>query len=234
MDRPAGKTIARTLGINRIEMARPHICVTAAATVAPVLSLKEQSMNRTLAGLALAASLSALPVMANDDFAPALEAYLTDHVATWASDPALVAAINAQNATTGGYDQAMIDTMDQQWRAEVGAADSAMITAVLHNPAADFLLARVAESGGSITEAFITDAHGLNVAATDITSDYWQGDEDKFSKVFPTPDGHFISEVELDESTQRYQGQISVTIVDPATGAAIGTLTVGVDAETLM
>jgi hypothetical protein len=190
-------------------------------------------MKRLLPGLTLATVLVAMPAAA-DDFTAALEAYLKDHVAVWANDPAIVAAINAQNAVTGAYDQPMIDQLDQQWRAEVGSADSALVAPVLQNAAADFLRGRASDAGGTITEAFITDARGLNVAATDPTSDYWQGDEEKFTAVFPAADGHFISEVELDESTQRYQGQISMTIVDPTTGQAIGTLTVGVDAESLI
>jgi hypothetical protein len=48
------------------------------------------------------------------------------------------------------------------------------------------------------------------------------------------PDAVHFSEVELDESTQRYQAQISLTIVDPATGEPIGAMTVGVDAEALL
>ncbi len=159
---------------------------------------------------------------------------MASDIASWAADPALVGAIAAQNAVTGGYDQAKIDALDQEWQASVGAGDNALVSSVLTGPAADFLRAKVAASGGKITEAFVTDAKGLNVAASDPTSDYWQGDEDKFLKVFPAPDGAFISEVEMDESTQRYQGQISLTITDPATGAAIGTLTVGVDAESLI
>ena len=63
----------------------------------------------------------------------------------------------------------------------------------------------------------------------------WQGDEEKFSEVFPKgKDGVYFSDVELDESTQTYEGQISISIVDPASGEAIGTLTVGVNAESLM
>lgn len=183
---------------------------------------------------ALVLCLLPLPAAATDDFTPALQAYLSAEIATWANDPMLIDAIRAQNAVTGAWDQAQIDSADQQWQAEVGQSGSALIDGVLANPAADFLRARVEASGGSMTEAFITDAKGLNVAASDTTSDYWQGDEDKFLKVFPDPAGQFISEVELDESTQRYQGQISLTITDPATGEALGTLTVGVDAESLM
>jgi hypothetical protein len=191
-------------------------------------------MTRFLTSLPLAALFAAAPALAADDFTPALQAYMASDIASWAADPALVAAITAQNAATGGYDQAKIDALDQEWQAAVGAGDNALVTGVLTGPAADFLRAKVADSGGKITEAFVTDAKGLNVAASDPTSDYWQGDEDKFLKVFPAPDGAFISEVEMDESTQRYQGQISLTITDPATGAAIGTLTVGVDAESLI
>ncbi len=36
-----------------------------------------------------------------------------------------------------------------------------------------------------MTEVFVMDARGLNVAASDVTSDYWQGDEEKFSETFP-------------------------------------------------
>lgn len=191
-------------------------------------------MPRFLPFLPLAALLAAAPALAADDFTPALQDYLASDIAPWAADPVLVAAILAQNAVTGGYDQAKIDALDQEWQATVGTGGNALVAGVLTGPAADFLRAKVAESGGTVTEAFVTDAKGLNVAASDMTSDYWQGDEDKFLKVFPAPDGVFISDVELDESTQRYQGQISLTITDPATGAAIGTLTVGVDAESLI
>ncbi len=56
-----------------------------------------------------------------------------------------------------------------------------------------------------------------------------------FTAVFPVgADAVAFGEVELDESTQTYQSQISVAIVDPATGTVIGTMTVGVNADALM
>lgn len=182
------------------------------------------------------AALIALPapLLAAEDHAAAMNEYYMAKIAPWAQDAALIAAITAQNATTGAYDQAKIDALDAQWQAEVGTAGSALIDGVVKNAAADLLRQRIEASGGELTEAFITDARGLNVAASATTSDYWQGDEDKFTKVFPAPDGKFFSEIEIDESTQIYQAQISVTITDPATGAAIGTLTVAVDAEALL
>lgn len=78
------------------------------------------------------------------------------------------------------------------------------------------------------------DARGLNVAASDVTSDYWQGDEAKFSETFPNGAGaSHISEVEYDESTQTYQAQISFPIVDPVSNEVVGAATVGVNADAL-
>jgi hypothetical protein len=169
------------------------------------------------------------------EYQDAMQTFLDTSIRTWAADPALVQAIAAANAARATYDQPMIDAADTAWRAEVGQADTPTITPILNNPAADFLRAQVDGSGGKIVEAFITDARGLNVAVSAPTSDMWQGDEDKFSAVFPAgPEGVLIGEVELDESTQTYQAQISVVIVDPATGAVIGTMTVGINVDALM
>ncbi|MEQ8877236.1 MAG: hypothetical protein RIC49_12575 [Phycisphaerales bacterium] len=193
-------------------------------------------MHKHILALATTAGLSlvSLPAAA-DEFSQALSGYYDSQIAAWASDPALVSAITAQNAARSGLTQAEIDAMDTEWRAQVGAADAPAIAPVLNNAAADFLRARVAESGGVITEAFTMDANGLNVAATAVTSDMWQGDEEKFTMTYAMgPGATHLGDVEFDESTQTYQGQISVTITDPATGAAVGALTIGVNAEALM
>lgn len=172
---------------------------------------------------------------AAQDFQPALESYYTETLSALATDATLAAAITAQNAQNGGLDQAAIDALDTAWRAEVGTASTPTITPVLSNATSDFLRGFVEQSGGRITEIFVMDAKGLNVAASAVTSDMWQGDEAKFSETFGKGAGvvHY-SEVENDESTGRYQAQISFTVVDPATGQPIGAVTVGVDAESLM
>jgi hypothetical protein len=183
--------------------------------------------------LALAAILAAAPATA-DDFLPAIEAYLDSDLRTWTADPELAKAIAAQNATTAAYTQAEIDSLDQTWRGEVGADDSALIAAVLDTPTADLLRERVAASEGIVTEVFLMDARGLNVAASSVTSDYWQGDEEKFTATFPVgPDAVHISEVEFDESTQSYQAQVSLPVTDPATGTVIGAITIGIAADRL-
>lgn len=193
-------------------------------------------MQKFLVALGAVAALSAasLPATA-DEFGPALANYLETEIAGWANDPALISAVMAQNAAHAGLTQAEIDAMDTEWRGQVGAADAPAITPVLQNPAADFLRARVAESRGVITEAFAMDVHGLNVAASDVTSDMWQGDEAKFTETYPKgPGAVHLGDVEFDESSQTYQGQVSLTLTDPATGAAVGAITIGINAEALM
>lgn len=169
-----------------------------------------------------------------NDFAPALQSYLDAEIVSWVNDPILIDAVRAQNAKTARLSQADIDALDATWRAEVGLADSATLRAVLDNPAAEFLRQRVAAASGVITEIFVMDARGLNVAASAATSDYWQGDEEKFTQSFGRGPGavHF-GEVEFDESSQLFQSQISLSIVDPATREIVGAVTVGVNAEAL-
>lgn len=183
---------------------------------------------------AAAASLTAGAAQAND-FAPAMQAFLESEVRSWAEDPVIVAAIREQNARTASLAQSEIDALDAAWRVEVGADATPTITPVVENEASDFLRDRVAASRGMITEVFAVDARGLNVAASAVTSDYWQGDEAKFTETFPAgPAGVHFGEIEFDESSQSYQGQISLTITDPATGEAIGAMTIGVNPEAFM
>lgn len=183
--------------------------------------------------LCLAFCASTLPAFADDQTA-AMQAFLDNEIRDWANNQVLIDAIRAQNGTTGGYSQADIDALDQAWRAEVGAAARPTIDPVLENAASEYLRGIVAAAGGMITEVFVMDARGLNVAASAVTSDFWQGDEAKFSETYPAgPEGVHFSEIEFDESSQRYQGQISISIVDPASQEVVGAMTVGVDAEAL-
>lgn len=191
-------------------------------------------MKRTFLATCLFAAAGASQSVAGD-FGAAMQSYLDTEVRAWADADVLVEAIRAQNAVTVGYSDAEIEALDQAWRAEVGTGSTPTITPVLENAAADYLRDRVAASGGMITEIFLMDARGLNVAASNVTSDFWQGDEAKHRETFGIGAGAYhLGDVEFDESSQRYQGQISLTIADPETGEPLGAMTVGVDAEGLM
>lgn len=179
--------------------------------------------------------VATLVLAANSATAGAVEdnmkAYIETEVRSWFSDPSIVGAVQGANLAHAALSPSDISILDAQWQAKIGT-DSALIQKVSDSASSSFLRERVALSGGKITELIIMDNVGLNVAISDITSDYWQGDEDKFQKSFGIgPAAFHISDVELDESTQTYQAQLSFTLTDPATGAAIGAVTVGVNAE---
>lgn len=191
----------------------------------------------TLTTAFLAATVLAGPtgsIAADNEFAEPLTALAQGQLREIAQNPELVAAIIAQNAASSGYDQAKIDELDKQWRAEVDAAAKPLIDATMGTAASQYLVGVQNESSGLFTELFATDAMGLNVAQSTLTSDYWQGDEAKFTASFGAgADAVVLGEVEQDESTQTYQSQVSITITDPATGAPIGSITAGVDVSML-
>jgi hypothetical protein len=193
---------------------------------------EEASMHRfALAALSFGALVAgtALPP------APALA---QDHVAPiTAMAPrlrALVAAVKAQNTRHASLTQADIDRLDKQWRAEVSASARPLITSVMAHPLSATLKAMQAGSNGLITEVFVMDNRGLNVGQSEVTSDYWQGDEAKFQRTFDVgPTALFVDKVEQDESTQEFQSQLSFTLVDPADGSKIGAVTIGLSIERL-
>ena len=181
----------------------------------------------------IAFTLFALPASAEDISAQVKDIVEKD-LRAWASDPALVAAVVAANAAHSALSAAQIDSLDKAWRAETGMATRPTIDPLLADPASQMLKAKVEASAGRISEAIVMDNRGLNVALSGVTSDYWQGDEAKFQETFPKgADAVHVSEVERDESTGTYQVQASFTVTDPATGAPIGAMTVGLNAETI-
>lgn len=191
-------------------------------------------MTRRLAIAAtLALAATTLPSLAAE-LEGRMKAYAETEVGAWVQDPVLIAAILASNAAHAALTPAGVNALDLAWRAEIGAPQKPTITPIIENAASDFLRAQVKAAAGTITEVFVMDAAGLNVAISGLTSDYWQGDEAKFTETFPAGAGAVhLGEVELDESTQIYQAQVSMTVIDPATGQPIGAITVALDAEAL-
>jgi hypothetical protein len=191
-------------------------------------------MKKYLLGtVAMLAIGVAMPASGEEAHVAPVTEYVNANVKAWLADPAVVSAVKAQNEANAALDQAAIEALDQKWRSEVEADSHPMIDAVLGNTLSTFLKSKQGGSGGTITEIFVTDAKGLNVGQSDVTSDYWQGDEDKFTKSFGAgPQALFVDAAEKDESTQMLQSQASMTIVDE-TGKPIGAVTIGVNLDQL-
>ncbi len=146
----------------------------------------------------------------------------------------VVFMLNNQNKKYTSYDDAKIQALDKQWMDERAAETKPLISATLTNPLSSYLTMVQAHSYGLFTTLFVMDDKGLNVGQSDISSDYWQGDEAKWQKTYlVAPDAVFIDDAEQDETNKYWIAQVNLAIADPATGKAIGAVTVDVNLNEL-
>jgi len=139
-----------------------------------------------------------------------------------ALNPVLVRATRQQNRVGLTLDE--IKRRDDAWR---GSKELTPFKRSQQESRAGKLLKRFVDRSVSFNEAFLTDVQGANVAAYPATSDYWQGDEDKWIESYRGGDSRiFIGPLELDDSTQTYAVQISAPVLDR--DRSIGILVVGV------
>lgn len=143
-------------------------------------------------------------------------------------DDVIQISIKAQNARHAQLDQARIDALDKEWRAQTKSdGEQPLIARTLSNPASIFLLRMQAQALGLYSEIFVMDDKGLNVGQSAVTSDYWQGDEGKFQKTFSAGgDAVFIDEAEWHEGSRTWRVQVNLTVPDAETGEPIGAITV--------
>ncbi len=187
---------------------------------------------------ALSTLVGAQPAVAQntpsvEEFGAIVLEYAKTDLQEWINDPILIYAIKEQNQLHKGMNQLRINKLDYQWR-EADSFDPVIID-LLDRQASIIARDRRAASNGVVNEIIVMDAYGLNVAISDRTSDYFQGDEAKWQKTFQVgPSAVHISEIEFDESTGKFQTQVSLTVVDPETGEPIGAVTLGISVEKLI
>lgn len=140
-------------------------------------------------------------------------------------EPIIVDAVKVQNAQGKSLDA--IRELDQKWIATEGI--DAFMSSLMNNDAAKFLT-NFEASKPYYQEIFLMDNQGANVAMTAKTSDYWQGDEDKWQKSFANGKGDkHIGQVKFDTSSQSYLVQISIPVMEGET--AIGAITIGINLD---
>lgn len=156
------------------------------------------------------------------EVSPAVQAELDRQktiIAQWAANPELVRAVKEQNAKgpLPGMDNA-------KWK---GLRRGELIVRNFQmNRTAKFLKARLTEGGGAYGEAFLSAAHGEKVAFVEKTTSYIHKGSPKFDVPFQAGQ-YWQGKPELDDSSQMYNVQVSVPVVD--VGKPIGVLVVGVN-----
>jgi hypothetical protein len=148
-----------------------------------------------------------------------LNGYATT-VKVWTADRLIIDAVKAQNARQLTLEHIQKD--DTLWMA---GKNEALVKQMTTGVCADHLRQLVAAAG--FGETFVMDDQGALVCATQKTSDYWQGDEAKWTRAFAAGKGEtFIDRLKFDESAKQNLAQVSVPIMDG--GRAIGVITAGV------
>jgi len=158
--------------------------------------------------------------------------YVVEEIRTWSTSPVVLMTLEASNQRYANLDQAGIDALDKQWRAEREVEDQPLITAVLSSPLSSYLTKIQARSRGLYTEIFVMDGKGLNAGQSSITSDFWQGDEGKWQKTYQVgPDAIFIDEIEINDDTGTENAQVNLSIAQD--GQVVGAITVEINVTEL-
>lgn len=174
-----------------------------------------------LAGFIALAAMNVTAEEAPKELVDWVESVLLDY----SSDTTILRAVETENAK--GKTLSQIQDVDGQWKGTPGIAS--FMDPILNSSAADYLRT-IQDEYKFLAEIFVMDNLGANVAMTDKTSDYWQGDEAKFKNSFNDGAGStFIDEVEFDESAQCYMVQVSIPVMKG--GKAVGAITFGIDLD---
>lgn len=176
-----------------------------------------------LGAAGLLSSMMMASAIAED--APAAVTALIPVIKKWGEDPILVAAVKEQNGKGLTLDQ--IQKRDKEWMATTGMDDQ--MKAMMKNAGAQEL-DKLEATKPYFFESILMDNQGANVAMTNKTSDYWQGDEPKFTNAFKVG-GVDIGKSKFDDSAKAYLIQVSVPVLDG--GKAIGALCVGINLDEL-
>lgn len=170
-------------------------------------------------------------VMSADEQAR-IRAWLEPLITSWLDTEPLIEAVRTQNRLHAELVPGEIELLDRQWRQEFRSREYDLAATLLQRDLSRRLRELEVETDGRLTQIILADRRGLNVAISEMTSDYLQGDESKFLAAVTLEPGqlHF-DPVSYGESTRRFQVSVSRPLFDPDSGQVIGVLIVGVDVE---
>ena len=152
----------------------------------------------------------------------------------WLSTPGIADLIEAEAYSGRKHSTEQISRLDAQWKAQRLESENdpnSLIFKTYSTPLSQKLRLLKEQNDGLFSEIIVTDIQGLNIGISDIPSDYWQGDEDKFLQtVGGNSSSVFIDKIQFDPSTVTFLSQISLAISNKE-GEKIGMMTVGVNVE---
>ncbi len=158
----------------------------------------------------------------------ALKDYAKKNLIPLCTNEVFVREAEAQNAKSVSLED--IKKADQEW---INAEDELPVHKEKLGNACAQEIAKVAAKLPALGEIFVMDNQGANVGQNVLTSDYWQGDEDKWTKAFNEGKGGVdISESKLDKSTDTIDQKVSLPLVNQK-GSVVGAICIGVKTDQL-
>ena len=153
----------------------------------------------------------------------------TEKLREMGKEPELAKAVETQN--TKKLTPVQVIETDKQWMAKDPKIES-LVRELMNNDCAKHLKTHLAKDAAYV-EFIVMDQLGANVCITSRTSDYWQGDEDKWRKSYANGKGGTdVSAPLYDESAKAWVVQVSVPVVDEKK-KVIGAVCVGLKVDEL-
>ncbi|HLV78372.1 MAG TPA: transporter substrate-binding domain-containing protein [Marinobacter sp.] len=133
-------------------------------------------------------------------------------------------------------------TEDALWRVLAPQHITPLARHLLDLPASQALAHWQALHAPQVTEVLLINQQGALAAMSQLTSDYWQGDEPKFQELVQEKPGqvvrrraHWVSPIEYDVSTNRFQVVVSYALpVTHASQEVNGVLSIGLAIEEVL
>ena len=157
-----------------------------------------------------------------------MKAFIKAELLPLSTNSVFVSEVKAQNAK--GISINEIKRIDKQW---IEAEDELPVHSEILNNVCSRELKKVIRTNSAIIEAFVMDNQGAVVGETNLTSDYWQGDEAKWTDSYRNGSGGVsIGKEKYDKSAGTKLQQVSLPIIDED-GNVIGAVTYGISTQRL-
>lgn len=133
-------------------------------------------------------------------------------------------------------------SIDSKWQAVTPDSKLPLAAHILNLPASQTLENWQRSYQGLVTEVMLVNSMGAIAAMSQLTSDYWQGDEPKFLEVAGSESTTeprdrnflFISPIRYDQSTTRFQITVSAPLFTDEDKTPNGVIVLGLDIEEAM
>ncbi len=123
------------------------------------------------------------------------------------------------------FDHFYIDSLEREW----AKPKSSLQNSVYGSKFSKFLALEVPKRFPFVSELLIFDRSGALVAASAATTDYYQGDEMKYTQTFSKNQNQFLDRLRFDESTGKFLVQVTMLIKGQTQSQETLGVTLGID-----